>query len=706
MKKLLTILILLTTFLFITSCNENVDNKNINDKNNENTITNEDKKDKEKIENDKKQENEIEKDPIFTHENQFIDIKNSYTYGEKINIILKNVDTNKYNIVYKIKFINSNDFQLLENTTFDFEEKYNHSLIKAEILKNNKVLFTSNEVLIYYKQQPKEYKQLTPEEIKLRNLTNKELAKLIPVMQLRIAIGHNSASYKSSLDFPFPTLEKYNEYEKNKETVIFENNEINDYLNSIYQLTLSQVTMRTRGHQFPRIFEDMNLKGLDKLVNIKELDLSNNTFFKEDLEEIFSKLTKIESLKLNGNSKIKDFSFLRQYNIKELEIKRADLDDSVLENIVTNLPNLEVLNISQNKKLTNLEVLTRLNNLKVLNMDNLNFENLDVLKKLTQLEKLSIVKIQKVDENDNHNVSKLSNLDFLSNLKNLKYLDISDNKVNNFEFLTNLTNLNELRMALVEVSEEGLNSFENIKNLNNLNKLVANQTNLNITNLKLFENLKHLTDLDLSNTLSIIKIEFSKPNISLRFLNLSNTKLDDSETIYSFKNIIELSTKNTPFENKKQDQEYYNSDEVTYFDGKNYIIDHGDHYHLVKVDEGDKNFYRTDIKNHNLLKNKVLIGFTKDGYFLNSIIKKGKYGQNIYNIYYFEGFPDFSFIMPDYKDDSIKYSNELLEYILNKKIEILKTFNLSQEKLEEIKVLKESDKTLIEKINTLNKYYN
>lgn len=695
MKKLLTLITLFVSLFLVASCQMNETSKNKNNTNNDTTINNE-------INTDNKKEN-TEKE-IFSRENQFIEIKNSYTYNENINILLKNVDLNKYNVKYLIKYLNKDNFEELANTSIVFNESYNHSIIKAQIYKDKDLLYTSDEVLLYHKQEPKEFKQLTETQRKLRNLTTRNIAKIIKGYSLLLAIGHNSPNFQSTIEFPFPTEEKLRQYEENKETIVFENNEIENFLSSIYQLTLSQIKLRTSSPQFPRIFQDTNLQGLDKLINITHLDLSNNTYFIQDLEEIFSVLTKIESLKLNS-TKIKDFTSLAKFNIKELHMSRSDIDDTLLENIVKNFPNLEILNISSNPKITSLEPLKGLKNLKVLYMDNLNLDNLDSLNGLNSLEKLSIVKIQKANSETPETPSKLQNYDFLNSLTNLKYLDITSNNITTFEFLNHLTNLNELRMANTNISEKANLEFENIKKLVNLTKLVANQTNLNIIDLSYFQDLMHLTDLDLSNTLSIKKINFKKPNSSLRFVNLSYTKLDDLETKYSFKNIIELAVKSTPYEEKQGDQDYYNSDEVSYFDGLNYIIDHGDHYHLNTIEENDKFFYRTDIKNPNLLKNQVLIGFTKDGYFINSIVKKGKYGNNIYNIFYFEGLPVFSFNLPDYKDNKIKYASELLETILDRKVKLVKSFDLNNDQIKEIDNLLLTNHSIESKISELNKYY-
>ncbi|WP_243388159.1 leucine-rich repeat domain-containing protein [Bacillus kexueae] len=194
--------------------------------------------------------------------------------------------------------------------------------------------------------------------------------------------------------------------------------------------------------------QDMNisdLTGLEKAVNLKDLDLSFNQI--EDLSPLQS-LSLLESLALWGND-IKDITPL------------------------SNLVNLTFLDLSSNH-LFEIDALSGLTNIRDLFLSQNQIQDLKPLENLTGLEYLVLW--------DNQ----IANVDALQGLTNLRVLDLDGNEVADLSPLTGLSNLQSLLLSGTLVQD-----IEPLMSLQNLQALYLNNTMLNEG---AFEYIQQLTD--------------------------------------------------------------------------------------------------------------------------------------------------------------------------------------------------------------------
>lgn len=334
---------------------------------------------------------------------------------------------------------------------------------------------------------------------------------------------------------------------------------------------------------------DDNLKikdlfGIDKLFNLKDLNLSNNLLTAIDL----SKNINLEHLDLHNNqltvidlrkninlidlkvsyNQLAIIDLSRNVDLKSLDLhnnqlKTIDLSKNIdLENLVLYNNQLKTIDLSKNINLINLDLskrnldspsnqLTAIDlsnniNLKYLDLDNNQLSSLDISKNI-YLEELSLTdnQVMSLDLSNNNNLNALyvggNQLDSL-NLQfnvNLEYLYADRN---------NLSDLNiDYNVDLKTLFLTGNNLRElNLKNNVNLNKLdlgywctsyagYANCNNLSqnnqISDLNLSNN-ENLKEIYVPNN-NITSIDVSH-NINLKILNVSNnniTSIDVSKNI-------------------------------------------------------------------------------------------------------------------------------------------------------------------------------
>nr|AKC94919.1 putative actin-related protein [uncultured organism] len=157
--------------------------------------------------------------------------------------------------------------------------------------------------------------------------------------------------------------------------------------------------------QDKNIEDILDIKGLQNLVNLRELDLSKN--FKIRKIRGLENIRDLEKLNLQGTSITEIRGLGTLTNLRELNIS----ENNVIREIkgLENLKNLEVLNLSKNS-LIEIDGLENLKNLKVLNLSR---------NSLTEIKGLDV-------------------------LTNLRILNMRDNRIKEIKGLENLTNLEEL----------------------------------------------------------------------------------------------------------------------------------------------------------------------------------------------------------------------------------------------------------------------
>ncbi len=290
-----------------------------------------------------------------------------------------------------------------------------------------------------------------------------------------------------------------------------------------------------------RLYENSinTITGLDTLLNLETLNLSNN--------------------QIRGISGLENLSKLVELNLHGNKIRVIDKLDS-LTSLVTLY--LGVNNISEIGGLNNLHFLKNLYLFYNQIIEITGLENLICLEelqlrdnKITEIKGLQkLVSLKKLHLGNNQ-IKKVYGLEFL---KNLIELNLSHNAVDEINGLNKLENLRELYLANNRIQYiQGLETFTSLQTLN----LQDNQ----IDQIKGLENLKSLHTLDLSGN-QIRQISGLEELKSLKILNLSNNlieQIDEINTLISLTEIILSENKIEdldsllPFTNFKYPDKYF-----------------------------------------------------------------------------------------------------------------------------------------------------
>ena len=324
---------------------------------------------------------------------------------------------------------------------------------------------------------------------------------------------------------------------------------------------------------------------INKLSNLKTLDISCNSIFDNIEKELINKSIEIINIKdmryqsilwtpilrsLNNLENLKsinlsfnnltdeDLTMLSNKNLVSLNISNCGkMTNYCINHICNNFKNLKVLNISNNNILKNKfiklisENLKNLTSLYINNNTNVNFDSIkyicDNLKNLTELELGKCDKL--IDESIKYICDNLKNLTSLNisncskltdesikyicdNLKNLTNLNICSLNCLNDENISliseNLKNLICLYMSYNNLNDKSYLMIS--KNLTKIEHLSIANNNISLKSLMiLIENLKDLQFLDCSNCKSIDNLTFIKICYyckKLNFLNIGASKIN------------------------------------------------------------------------------------------------------------------------------------------------------------------------------------
>ena len=322
-----------------------------------------------------------------------------------------------------------------------------------------------------------------------------------------------------------------------------------------------------------------DLKNLNHLTTLKQLDLSNNQIHeinglenlanlihlelkKNKITEIkgLEKLEKLTTLILEGNniSEIKNLTSLKKLEYLDLsenpigEIKGLDnlvnlktlifYKNQITEiNSLQSLTSLEVLHIEGNS-ITEIKGLENLSKLKTIFFDGCEISKIENLDRLVNLERLELPenKIADIEGLDklknlkelNLNLNQIKEIKGLDGLINLISLSIESNKINQIKALNSLSKLKSLYLG-----NNSLSRIQNLLNLQDLEVLVLSSNNLKqIENLEFLLNLK---DLDLSDN-RIIAIKNLDLLLDLEYLNLSYNKIEKIEGLENLKKLKKI----------------------------------------------------------------------------------------------------------------------------------------------------------------------
>ncbi len=255
----------------------------------------------------------------------------------------------------------------------------------------------------------------------------------------------------------------------------------------------------------------------------------------------------LESLVLRGFHTIEDFSPLSTLDrLKELDLRFTEISSmqalSPLKELRTlnlcctpvseiqalsNLTNLTDLDLSHTA-VSDLQVLSNLTALRKLDLSYLDYDfpNIKFLTKLVELRELNI------------SVSNVSDIRVLSNLTELRELNLLETDVSDICALAKLSNLAKLNLSMTDVSD-----IRPLSNLTNLAKLDISETN--VADIQAISNLTNLTDLILCGT-SVIDSQVLSNFTNLEILCLESTNISDLSPLKDLKKLRELCIAGSP----------------------------------------------------------------------------------------------------------------------------------------------------------------
>lgn len=204
----------------------------------------------------------------------------------------------------------------------------------------------------------------------------------------------------------------------------------------------------------------------------------------------------------------------------------VDLPDSVTVKDIKRITAIDTLDISRNYYIQNLNPLSQLLDLKVLNISNTNIEDLTPLRNLTNLVELNA---------SNTNIQDLRPLRYALNLETLNLSKTQVDSVQVFETLTDLRKVNLSGTPIVD--------FAPIKNLSKLIELDVASTSLQT--MEVLDSLTSLEVLNLSKT-GISDISGIENLSKLTQLNLDSVQFTNMDALSSLRNLKVLSINNTP----------------------------------------------------------------------------------------------------------------------------------------------------------------
>lgn len=227
-------------------------------------------------------------------------------------------------------------------------------------------------------------------------------------------------------------------------------------------------------------------------------------------------------------------------NLVELKLMNDGINDSDLTTI-SKLTNLRTLNLQTNQ-ITNVSALARLTNLESLGLMYNQISDIRCLAGLTKLQQLYLSSNTIVDISPLANMNLLQqlglayneirNISVLAHLTDLTVLDLGGNRIDNINALSNLTNLQYLTLyANVNID------LSVLSNLTNLTTLSLDDNN--IKDISALAGLTNIHNLGLSNN-RIDDISALASMVNLRWVFLSNNRIRDISVLSTLTDLEEL----------------------------------------------------------------------------------------------------------------------------------------------------------------------
>lgn len=219
--------------------------------------------------------------------------------------------------------------------------------------------------------------------------------------------------------------------------------------------------------------------------------------------------------------------------------RRLNITDSVDLAAIKNISSIESLDLSGNQYITDIEPLTQLSSLRILNLSRTNISDLAPIRNLTELIELDFSSTQLDDISALKYSDKLTRLKFnhtpvsdisvLERMAKLEQLDISETPVSDYDVLSNLLSLKNLSVEGTDI--DNLSPIDSLTNLTDLNL-----SRTQVENVAPLRGLKNLAVLNLDST----KVSFIQPLSelgNLKILHANNTLITDLNALQELPHI-------------------------------------------------------------------------------------------------------------------------------------------------------------------------
>lgn len=268
---------------------------------------------------------------------------------------------------------------------------------------------------------------------------------------------------------------------------------------------VSSIVKQELEEKLNKDFEDITKNDLKEIKSL-ELHASKEVAEPLDISGI-SELTNLENLSVNFPIKSEDKDLLSKLsNLKRLNIENVNIENTLDISNLVQLEHLDLINCSVN----DLSFLQELTNLRSLLLDQNSINDLSPIRDLTELSALYL------------RSNNITSIEPLSNLTNLKYLNIESNHIKN---LTPLLDMNELESLYANN-----NPITDLSPLTDKSVRLLSIKGTKVSDTKTITTLKKLSSVDIRDT-NITKIEKLKVLPELRLVILNKEKISDWETL-------------------------------------------------------------------------------------------------------------------------------------------------------------------------------
>lgn len=203
--------------------------------------------------------------------------------------------------------------------------------------------------------------------------------------------------------------------------------------------------------------------------------------------------------------------------------------DSISNEVLLKIASLDSLNLSENQLLTDLEPLSALKQLRVLNISSTKIESLNPLRYARKLRKLEAQNTRVADLSPLQYFKRLAYLDVsftevdditvLVRLKELSYVNLSDTKVENFQTLKELEGLKHINLSNTAFDDPTLLS-------ENVSLQIVDLSRTSVDHLFVFQSLPDVTQLGLSES-KIVNLRGLENHPRLEILTINQTSVEN-----------------------------------------------------------------------------------------------------------------------------------------------------------------------------------